>query len=49
MRATAESCRPARELERKTKAELYEHAKEQHIQGRSKMAKDELIEALSKH
>ena len=33
-------------LSQKTKKELYEKAKEKHIEGRSKMKKEELVEAL---
>jgi plasmid stabilization system protein ParE len=37
---------PNRSLEGRTRDELYNRAKEMHIEGRSKMSKDELVEAI---
>ena len=37
---------PNRSLEGRTRDELYNRAKEMHIEGRSKMNKDELVEAI---
>ncbi len=39
----------AEQYEDRTKEELYEQAKKVGIDGRSKMSKDELIEALREH
>lgn len=40
---------PNQSLEERTKHELYNRAKELNIAGRSKMSKDELIEAIRNH
>lgn len=39
----------SKKYEKRTKQELYEKAKEVGIEGRSKMSKEELIEALRNH
>lgn len=38
--------KPGKSLEARTRDELYNIAKERHIEGRSKMSKAELVEAL---
>lgn len=41
--------KPGTRLEKETKAALYEKAKKYKIVGRSKMSKDELVQAIRNH